>query len=344
MPEVVLAGPDGAPSIDAATGMPLTMEELLRRRGILGVKGVVSPLNQSPVGTTDASIAQQALAEASNATTANSSGSAAEIGASPQRTDANGVAIGATPATPKVVPVSPAPDDGSDGSMWPWAIGGAGLAGAYAYSKLRRRGGRTPIDADINSVVSPRFYREPIIEDAQWEEINPGSNRKLDPLLDGRNASHAEQIGAGPKSLAGAAPVTDVANDNTLTSAVATRRLQDYNTRAPVSSRVQNAARQSNQSRVQPTGTNPIRLQDGYTDLDESEMGLARQLASRIRTDREIGQTRGVGSRRAGSGIAPAPVYDQGSELAEAVAIVRAARARGVNTHALMPLVRRLRP
>jgi hypothetical protein len=45
MAQAVLAGPDGrSPAIDQLTGQPLTMEELLRRRGILAVGGNSRPM------------------------------------------------------------------------------------------------------------------------------------------------------------------------------------------------------------------------------------------------------------------------------------------------------------
>lgn len=350
MPEAVLAGPDGKPAIDAATGMPLTMEELLRRRGILAVKGVVSPLNQggTPIAT---SPAEQALADAANATSTNSDSSTAAIGASPNTLDANGVPIGATPATPTNMPVGSDGSGGDGSNIWPWVAGSAGVAAAaYGARKLGRRGSFTdrfkPEDYSLNTVS-----RDPIVEDAQWEEIGPdriGSNRRLDPLLDGKNASHADQVGAGPKALTGMAPVTDVSHDNSLTSAFAQRSLSDLETRrVGTRTRLQQGAVQANNARVQAPGNTPIQLTDQFTDISPEEMGLAKQLASRIRTDRVSGaaaRSRGVRTAGRGAGLpSPAPVYDTGSELTEAVRLVRQMRTQGVNTHMLAPLIRRLR-
>lgn len=339
MPEAVLAGQDGSPAIDAMTGMPLTMEELLRRRGILAAKGVVSPLN---LGTglgadTGSSVVDAAIADA-----------AAANGTLTPNGVGNGTLPGATGSPIDTVAAANAPNGGGsdDESILPYILGPAALlAAALAARKLRKGPNGETIDnftPDPATKINSSLRREPV--DAEFTEIDPGSNRRLSPLLDGSNVTNAGEIGAGPKRLSGTAPVTNTANDNTLSSAVAERRLQDYNTRAPVSTRMENAARQANNSRVLPTGTDVITLRDAYSDMSDEEMTLARQIASRNRTDREIGQTRGVGSRRAGSGVPPAPVYDQSSELTEAVKIVRALRANGVNTQALMPLVRRLRP
>lgn len=343
MPETVLAGQNGAPAIDAMTGMPLTMEELLRRRGILAHKGVVSPLNQQTTPVVDPSAAASALAanaSAPNGTVLQPNG----VGTG--RLGDEGVPIEAS--TPLITSPNPSDDPGSD--LWPYILGAGGAAAAiYGARKLRNRPGMAATAATMSGErprVNPNLFREPDIIDAEFSELNRGSNRTLDPLIDPKNVAHAGEIGAGPKRLSGPEPV---ANDNSVRDEIARRnipkgQLQDYNTRAPVSTRMENAARQSNNSRFQPPGTDPIRLADNYTDMSETEMGVARQIASRLRTDRKLGETRVPGRRTSGSGVAPAPVYDQGSELAEAVAIVRRLRnSPPVNTQKLLPLIRRLR-
>lgn len=334
MPEAVLAGPDGSPAIDAMTGMPLTMEELLRRRGILAHRGVVSPLNQS--------VASPAAPSSVVDPTAGAAQSAMDIVAAEAASGLDPTSVaGAIPTTNSMPIAPPAPDDSS---MWPWLAGGAGVAAAlYGARKLRGRGGNAAVDAVAGEGprVNPNLYRDPTIIDAEYTEIpneRIGSNRPFDKTIDPKGVAHAGSSGAGPKALSGPAPVTDVSNDgNSVRNELARRNIRgalpDQETRRRPATRMENAARQANNSRVQPPGTDPIRLADSYSDLDDAEMAVARQLASRIRTDRG----------RPNSNVARAPVYDQGSELAEAVAIVRAQRAAGTNTAKILPLIRRLR-
>lgn len=347
MPEAVLAGPNGGPAIDAMTGMPLTMEELLRRRGIMSTGGVVSPFAAAPVAHVDPNAANAAINAASAAPVVSP---ATDYGAAAQ--DVSSIPV--APIDANAAAAIPPEDDGFN--IWPWLAGG-GAAAAAAYAARRFRRNPTSTEAAAESVDEARrnvhFSREPI--DAEFEEVDRndmrGSNRRLGKNIDGMNVAQAGEIGAGPKALSGTAPVVDTSNDQSLTRAMATNRsrtaLPDYNTRAPVSTRMQNAARQANNSRTHPTGETPIRLPDTYSDLTETELATARQLASRIRSDRVAGQAardRGVRTAGRGAGLpAPAPVYDQGSELAEAVALVRRLRTTGVNTSNILPLVRRIR-
>lgn len=354
MPEVVLAGSDGQPAIDAATGLPVTMEELLRRRGILAHKGVVSPLNQ---GVPSAAV--DALAANAGATTTPSAVAAtgADVAANAVSPSVVASSVPAAIATPAAAATTTT-DGITAGDVAPWLA--VLLAGGAGYAAGRfRRGGTTPGDPETPPTStdpnSPRrnynMFREP--EDAEFEEIDPrrtngsGTHQRLDPLLDGQNVTQADKVGAGPARLSGPEPV---ANDNAAAS-LAERRgrtaVQDFSPNGQPSTRMQNAARQSNNSRTQPSGSNVIALPDQFTDLTPTELAVARQIQSRIRTDRVSGQAarqRGVRTAGRGAGLpAPAPVYDQASELTEAVALVRRLKAQGVDASKMLPLVRRLR-
>lgn len=218
MPEAVLAGENGQPAIDQLTGMPLTMEELLRRRGYVGVAGVPSapePVMLQPVAVNGASAAEQALADAEAAA------QAAQVAGGSVPT-ANGSLADGTTTLPSGSGVPPPLDTQQtvtsvdDPNYLPWLAAGAGAAALYGASKLRRN----PVTG-IEEIVqegSPDAARAmtarrvgPTVNDSLTRE--PGSNRQLSTLVDGKNVARAGEIGAGPKRLSGPAPVTDVSNE-----------------------------------------------------------------------------------------------------------------------------------
>lgn len=369
MPEAILAGPNGGPAIDELTGMPLTMEELLRRRGILAYKGVVSPLNQgqvpaTPVNAADA--ATTALADATAATANNSDGSAIAIGASPNSVGANGEPIGATPGTPKLTTeaVAEAPGPGSDPGDWlNWLFGSVATgAGLYALSRLGRKDAPTAAEALAEGqAAGMRAARGPTVNpnlqvvEGKSEVI--GSNRKLDQLIDGKNAAKAGEIGAGPKALSGTAPVTDTSLQGAVAEQKTKGRLPDYY--APGSrprTRMETGALQANQSRVQRPGTVPIQLRDRFSDLTDSEYKVGTEVAGRMLSDRKagvgklpnrIGSTKPRNRAIRNQEIAGGPIRDPRAEsaavLMEALNRVRALKQQGFDVSRILPRLRIVR-
>ena len=119
--DTVLAGPDGKPAIDAATGMPLTMEAMMARRGILAVNGASSPFNQQqqaqtvqPQGIVASSPEPTSVAEAIKMM--RQAGGAMNV---------TGVTPSVDPLNPSVNTTLPGPTAGGDASdLLPWLIGG----------------------------------------------------------------------------------------------------------------------------------------------------------------------------------------------------------------------------
>lgn len=366
MPEAVLAGPNGQPAIDQITGMPLTMEELLRRRGILSVGGVVSPLNSVPV----ASPAQTALADSADATAANSDGSNAAIGASPNTLNELGVPQGATEATPTAMQTAesaPGPDASED-EWLAWLLGAGALgAGAYALSKLRgRKAAAAAPEVPLTGEVLPSHVRTPVdgpsINNTLTRVDNGGSNQVLNALIDGKNVARAGEIGAGPKALSGPAPVTDLRTEGeyNLASAVARQRgIPDYYegpSRGP-QSRMEYGARKAAYMREGTSNSDPIMLRDRYTDLSPEERTLASEIAGRLKAERESGRGKlpaRIGTTKVNKqrnklraatrtpAYAPAALNEQ--TLAEAVAIVRKMRTTTPNLRTVSTAARRVRP
>lgn len=341
------------------------MEELLRRRGILSVGGVVSPLNSAPAEVPVASEAATALADSANATTNNSNGSTAAIGASPNALDAAGNPIGATPATPVIADNANNPDlppDGASEDDWlAWLLGGGALAGgaAYAASKLRGRGAAAANDAGTIPLKGEILPSYTVNDTLTRVDDAVGSHQRLDQLVDGRNVTKAGEIGAGPKALSGPMPVTDVSGDVTLTDAMAKRRAlpNDYEgpSRGP-QTRMEYGARKAAYAREGTSNDNAIMLRDRYSDLSDEERTLASELAARLRMAREsapklpakIGSTKVARTRRANQTAvrepARAPASQAEQDLTQAVALVRRLRQSGNAARTVSRAARAIRP
>lgn len=367
MPEAVLAGPNGAPAIDQMTGMPLTMEELLRRRGILGYKGVASPLNMSAV--TDAAVpvatpAETALADSASATSANSTGSDAAIGASPNALDENGLPVGATVATPVLnnenktaQPSDDAPE--SDWLAWAALAGGAGAAALAAW-RMRRNAKAAAPTVDPNAPIKmgpgdPGYSINNTL--TRVPSDTKGSNQVLSALVDGKNVAKAGQIGAGPKALAGPQPVEDVSTHNLAESVARNKALpNDYEgpSRGP-QTRMEYGSRKQSYMREGTSNDNTIALRDRFTDLDADELKLVTQIAGRLKSARDTGEGKlparigttkpmkraAAAKRTLGQPIRP-PSEQTNQTLLEAVAQVRRWKAQGLNVKQMLPAVRRV--
>lgn len=352
MPETILAGPDGQPAIDAETGQPLTMEEMLRRRGIMAYKGVVSPLNLAQSSQAAASSAGAAVnhvpfttptvqGDVDPASIAATEALNKDVDADGDGTPIIGSANDSKITTDGVVNPTDEVQD-ADGNWWPVAAMLAAGATAYGVSKLKRRPGGSSGAGEIVDNTPANLKRVgPAINDS-LTLVDPnevkGSNRQLATTIDGANVSKAGKIGAGPKSLSGTTPVRDTSKDSLTDSIVSRKRgLPDYNVPGKsVSTRMQQGARQANQARTQPVGTQPIPLDDKFTDISPQEMEVAKELAARTRLERmhneahpakRIGQTKTYKAKARAVPSRVAPHFDQASELGEAVAIVRRLKA-----------------
>lgn len=152
-PELVLAGPDQrSPAIEAETGNPVTIEELLRRRGLVAYGGNMrfSPLPQGGVG-------DGAMSGASGV--AQGAGGVGGSGATGAYGGVGGTANGMGAATADEIPpdlvntFSTIEGVAGVGNADSWieelvALGALGAGAAALYQLWKRRRGRTPSGPD----------------------------------------------------------------------------------------------------------------------------------------------------------------------------------------------------
>lgn len=179
--ETVLAGNRrGEPAIDLETGKPLTMEELLRRRGMLAVNDVPSYFQPEQASSSGATSSGESSIE--GALRANSSVNSSQ----PTTVGTNSVA--ASKIDPNSVPIDKRQLEGMDeaslSSLQDMLIGAgataaATLVGAYL---LKRRGRGTPLQDVSDTVANSIDPREPI--DAEFYPIDENKlpNRTSSPL------------------------------------------------------------------------------------------------------------------------------------------------------------------
>jgi hypothetical protein len=353
MPEAILAGPDGKPAIDAETGQPITMEEMLRRRGIMAYKGVVSPLNMGQSSQAAAASAQAAVNGATVKPVSPAgdvdpaSIAAAEVSGPDLDADGDGVVgnggvpagiNGELPAVADAEKISPTDEvQDADGNWWPVAAMLAAGATMYGISKLNRR------PATVGAV-------------GEIVDQTPGGLKRVGPTINSdltRVGPEPLQIGAEQRALPGPVQAAPVSEETSLTNALANRKnkLPNYHNPVQPSSRQQNAARQANNSRVQPAGTNPIPLDDKFADLLPAEQATAREIANRLRMERmqedkaaktkpRPGNTAVRKTKLRAKPSRVAPHFDNGSELVEAAALVRRLKASGVDMTKILPRMR----
>lgn len=349
MIETTLLGPNGGPAIDEVTGQPLTMEEMLRRRGIMAHKGVISPLNQ---GSSNAGASGSALSAAlaggagsygdsSTASTINFRDPYADAGTqtanNPYNLDENGN-IDGIPGVNKDA-LDKLGDEQLSQLFDPGGllatIGVGTAAGIANYLATRRK---VPTGATANGTALATtvagLEEEPRVAnyDARGNptsEIIDGEYRVLDDTIDAKNVTAPKQIGAGPKMLPGAAPVTETESE--LGRAIGfQRKLPNYAGNRP-NTRKEIGARQAVQSRVLPPGQGVIHAEPVHQGYTPEEIRLAQQLAQRLKQQRsqgiqnknyKTGRPRNVGRANAGSS---APV-DDNSLLSQALEIIRKAK------------------
>lgn len=294
MAQAVLAGPDGrSPAIDQLTGQPLTMEELLRRRGILAIGGNSRPMP----------FANDPTGSATTATAATLAGTKAaptmkDVAATVANSTDPSVAAGASP----VPGLSKKTLDGmSDEEIDDLAtnlapiIGAGAVAGLANYLLTRKRGGggaaagaadATSATAENNAAIGQRQIgsstaKQADIIDGEFEVVHP--NKSLP------NQGAMKQLGAPD--------VVDVSKPKAVNRSAIAGALEDNMTRVKPNTRKEIGARQSVQSRTQPPGSGVIQLGDSYDDLTDTEFRQAITLRDQLIADHVAGRRSKVKGR-----------------------------------------------
>lgn len=160
MPDTILAGPDGQPAIDQATQQPLTIEELLRRRGLLAVNGATRVNGQAPAAP-DATTANTGTGPLEQAMMARQGGAASKFDPLSSNYSTPGIGDGRNVATDIANPdtVVPSTANGFDPTI-PLVAAGAAGAGALGYAlakrKKRNNGSGPAALGGANSSPSPK--------------------------------------------------------------------------------------------------------------------------------------------------------------------------------------------
>lgn len=161
--EAVLAGQDGqTPAIDQATGRPLTMEELLRRRGMLVSSGLHSiyPMQDQAAASAGAGQAGGGVTSAASGN-ATAAALAARAGAS-----GGGAALGGgldptSTYNPNMQDASTPNADSGGIDLPPWLIG-APVAAILAYRAWKARNGGVDPTMEPGAKAQPAFGADDI--------------------------------------------------------------------------------------------------------------------------------------------------------------------------------------
>jgi hypothetical protein len=320
---MTLAGPDGQPAVDAATGRNATMEELLRRRGILAVGDVPSAFNH-PVP----------------------SGQGEVINSGIQTGSAVGDALAGAPEP--VAPVQEAafsPEDasiaealaaeGADDSLLDDLLT-LGLIGAGTYAAWKAlqklRGGK--------AANTPSVGNTPPNAGGTTDPIGPNGGGPRGPTVlypqdMGTNARPGlpdaapidaeftevepqRQLG-NQKLLASPAANSAAANQGGAVDGTKTQHSNQLHDFSPPegsrpATRVELGARQAVQSRTLPSNDNPVFGVDDLSDLTDSEVRQAQTMTDQVLAERIRGRQakfenrNHVGTtRHAGAPTAPLP-------------------------------------
>lgn len=195
--QTVLAGQDGTtPAIDATTGKPLTMEELLRRRGIVAFGN-----NVSMMGPTAAQVVASAPANTGNS--ASAAALASRAGANPAVVASTMPSKGGDPASPDAPPVAPeqiaqmeqleasGADEGSISALEGLGLIAAGTAATYAayraWKGMRNGNGNIDSSADLGStggnrnpqIIEGQFTEVPRVQDAATRRALPAPQKRI---------------------------------------------------------------------------------------------------------------------------------------------------------------------
>lgn len=270
MPETVLRGPDGGPAIDEITGQPLTIEEMLRRRGILAVGGNSSPLHQqSSVGSAgdDALVDAVAASNSSAGVVPGAGATVAPTVAASTQPIARGGPVAAQVAADPNMTATNTPEEQSN--LLEYLLG-AGLISAAAYALAKSKLGRSNPASLMNAASVEDISNLPARSNIVDAEFYPVTDE------------------AGPNRLAGAVAQRELSKpSNRLPTP--NRLIPDYSGPAPAT-RQQVGARQSVQSRQQLPGNDPIHLNDAYSDIPEEDLRHAVAIRDMIMRDRIAGR------------------------------------------------------
>lgn len=144
MPETVLQGPNGQPAVDNTTGQPLTMEEMLRRRGIVADGGYhMMPMQQAPASSPTVAGGNAASPSLADAVAAR--GRVAPTVAAAQAP----TSIDAMSASDPAATVVSVPEPSNSEGVNLLGVAGAGAAGAlgtHLLHKYMRGRGKSPIN------------------------------------------------------------------------------------------------------------------------------------------------------------------------------------------------------
>lgn len=328
MPETVLAGVDPhQPAIDQLTGQPLTIEELLRRRGLLATGGryTMFPGDSStlPSSPTDQSAVAAQIATNNGATPAASAGAGAGAVSS--------VAASAPNATNQALPV---PDETLDGMSEGDVTGllvGLGLGGAALAAYLMRR--RAKLNGAAVADDIPLVEGE-VIEDGKTVTGDKVVNGKVQQQNKVIPASQTKQIAqgadvpnnAGVQAL-GAPKEVDVPPPQkglpkpTIAGVLTDQRKPDRRARA--------RAIIDRSSRTQPNDMGVVTAKDAMTDLTPEERALANTLVQQLKQNRRAGNAvdirRKQGKRNLRSTLPTGTVREE-TLLNNVVAAIRKAR------------------
>jgi hypothetical protein len=304
MQETVLAGQNpNQPAIDAATGQPLTIEELLRRRGMLALNNVPSAFNGS--SATAPVAASAAATPVASPPTAVAGALASANGVQSPSTGTVGTPVSATPHTvaAPVKPVEQMTDDELSSYARDLIGAGAGAASALLMKYMLTRK-NNPRAAVPDLAVDPNYNPRPI-EDAEFYPIRDNQlstgGRDLVPTNGARTTPGHDTVARALANRNGKA-VPDYSVDRGTTvggRAANAGELNDFNTRAPVASRQQVGARQSVQSRTLPSNSAVIQSGDAYSDVPDDVMAQIRSVAQELSSRRLQGRN----AVRAGKGV-----------------------------------------
>lgn len=192
-----LAGPDGkTPAIDARTGQPLTMEEMLRRNGI-----VATGNNVSMMGAPAAQVA--APVPVNTANSASAAALASRAGANPAVVASTTPTNGGDPASPAALPVAPeqiaqmeqleasGADENSISALEGLGLVAAGTAAAYgaylAMKGMRNGNGNIDPSTDLGSagsnrnpqIIEGQFTEVPRVQDAATRRTLPAPQKRI---------------------------------------------------------------------------------------------------------------------------------------------------------------------
>lgn len=319
-PELVLAGQDPSqPAIDASSGAPVTIEELLRRRGLMSYNGNMrfSPLEMSGSGAGD--------------TTAGMAGSGNGVA-----TAANGANLSMGDVAGVVGSEQDIPDDmrrtfegiagntqsEAEADQWIETLaalgaGGAGMTALWYLWKRRNglgtsgpsSGGNLPAAAVPPTAPNGGAGGSSTVNNSLRNDPGTAGALPDNSIVDGEFSEvRPEQIGARQPIITSEMPQGAPANDNTVAGAIAARRGAGVDRRAQASDVAARAAA------GQPNDVGTLRMGEDPNMYPEEVVRNGNALADEIIAARLRGQA-SRRSRIAGSPTAPINRYRQNEPI-----------------------------